>query len=239
MQGRPIVVLDFETTGLSARDRVIEIAAIRVERDRETVFHRLCDPGFPLPWRITEITGLTSADLAGQPAPQLAIRELQEAVLYDEPLLVAHNASFDLRFLNQEYRLAGLPLYGGTVLCTRNLARGLFPTLGSYKLEDLIGYLGIVNDQAHRALSDVRATYAALQRMLLEAEVRQIDPLTWGALRGTRFDGTLRSGPASATTAATAETAATTTPKPTKVEPYIPRALQRFLQMAERKGRQR
>lgn len=144
MQGRPIVVLDFETTGLSAKDRVIEIAALRVEAARETVFHRLCDPGFPLPWRITEITGLKNADLAGQPAPHLAIRELHEAVLYDEPILVAHNASFDLRFLNQEYRQAGLPLYGGPVLCTRNLARGLFPTLGTYKLADVIDFLGIV-----------------------------------------------------------------------------------------------
>lgn len=236
MQDRPIVVLDFETTGLSAKDRVIEIAAIRVESARETVFHRLCDPGFPLPWRITEITGLTTPDLAGQPAPHIAIRELQEAVLYDEPLLVAHNASFDLRFLNQEYRQAGLPLYGGPVLCTRNLARGLFPTLGTYKLADVIAFLGIVNDQAHRALADVRATHGALQRMLAVAESRNLDPLVWGALRGTRFDGTLRDLPAKAQT----ETAAAAEPKrAAKPEPYIPRALQRFLQMAERKGRQK
>lgn len=237
MHGRPIVVLDFETTGLSAKDRVIEIAAIRVEASRETVFHRLCDPGFPLPWRITEITGLTSSDLDGQPAPHVAIRELQEAVLFDEPLLVAHNASFDLRFLNQEYHRAGLDLYGGPVLCTRNLARGLFPTLGTYKLSDLIAFLGIVNDRAHRALDDVRATQKALQRMLEVAEERQVDPLLWGALRGTRFDGTLRDAPAPAK--AKAETAATTTPRPAKPEPYIPRALQRFLQMADRKKRER
>jgi DNA polymerase III epsilon subunit-like protein len=238
MQGRPIVVLDFETTGLSAKDRVIEIAAIRVEESRETVFHRLCDPGFPLPWRITEITGLTNADLAGQPAPELAIRELQEAILYDEPVLVAHNASFDLRFLNQEYRLLGLPAYGGPVLCTRNLARGLYPALGSYKLSDLIGHLGVVNQRAHRALDDVRATYGALQRMLAEAEARQIDPLVWGGLTGTRFDGSLRgtsAGRASALAGkAKAETAASVAG-----EPYIPRALQRFLQMAERKSRER
>ncbi|HLO04981.1 MAG TPA: 3'-5' exonuclease [Symbiobacteriaceae bacterium] len=239
MQGRPIVVLDFETTGLSAKDRVIEIAAIRVEESRETVFHRLCDPGFSLPWRITEITGLTNGDLAGQPAPHVAIQELQEAVLYDEPLLVAHNASFDLRFLNQEYRQAGLPLYGGPVICTRNLARGLFPTLGTYKLADLIAYLGIVNDRAHRALDDVRATHAALQQMLAVADARQLDPLLFGALRGTRFDGTLRDVPLASTGKAKAETAATKTPKPAKPEPYIPRALQRFLQMADRKGKQR
>lgn len=238
MQGRPIVVLDFETTGLSAKDRVIEIAALRVEEGRETVFHRLCDPGFPLPWRITEITGIKSADLAGQPGPQIAIRELQEAVLYDEPILVAHNASFDLRFLNQEYRYAGLPLYGGPVLCTRNLARGLFPTLGTYKLADIVDFLGIVNDQAHRALSDVRATHAALQRMLAVAEARQLDPMVWGALRGTRFDGTLRDTPAKTESAAAAEPKVRAQ-RPAKPEPYIPRALQRFLQMAERKEKQR
>lgn len=230
LQGRPLVILDFETTGLSAKDRVIEIAAIRVEADRETHFHRLCDPGLPLHWRITEITGLTDQDLAGQPAPDLAILELQEAILYDEPLLVAHNASFDLRFLNQEYRQAGLPLYGGPVLCTRNLARALYPELGSFKLADLIAHLEIINDQAHRAMTDVRATQAALQRMLAESAARRIDPFLHGGLAGTRFDGSLRGAAAQAQ----AESAATNA-----AEPPLPRALQRFLQLAERKRRQR
>lgn len=72
------------------------------------------------------------------------------------------------------------------------------------------------------------------------AEARKLDPMVWGALRGTRFDGTLRDTPSRAET----ETAAAAEPKeraqrPAKPEPYIPRALQRFLQMAERKGRQK
>lgn len=230
MFDRPVVVLDFETTGLSARDRVIEIAAIRVEARTETVFHRLCNPGFPLPWRITEITGLTDQDLEGQPTPQMAIQELHETLLFDGPIFVAHNASFDLRFLNQEYRHAGLPLFEGPVLCTRNLARGLYPALGSYKLADVTLHLGIVNERAHRALDDVRATHAALKQMLLAAAEQGIDPLRYGGLAGTRFDGSLRGGVAAPKPKS--ETAAAG-------EEYIPRALQRFLDMAERKGKQK
>jgi DNA polymerase III epsilon subunit-like protein len=229
MFDRPVVVLDFETTGLGAKDRVIEIAAIRVEAARETVFHRLCDPGFPLPWRITEITGLTDSDLTGQPAPHLAIQELHEVLLYDGPLFVAHNASFDLRFLHQEYRHAGLPLFAGPVLCTRNLARGLYPELGSYKLADVVNHLGITHERAHRALDDVHATHAALQQMVAEAASQQIDPLLYGGLGGARFDGSLRG---------TATAAAPRAPRPPQPDDApIPRALQRFLQMVERKGK--
>jgi DNA polymerase III alpha subunit (gram-positive type) len=237
MFDRPVVVLDFETTGLSGRDRVIEIAAIRIEAGRETEFHRLCNPGFPLPERITEITGLTDADLAGAPAPHVAIRELHETLLADAPLFVAHNASFDLRFLLQEYRHAGLPAFAGPVLCTRNLARGVYPALGSYRLGDLVDYLGIRMDRAHRALDDVRATYAALTRMLQEASARGLDPFVYGGLAGTRYDGSLRGAPQRAESAAASEVAPRQRAEGKKTEPYMPRAMQRFLQMVERKGR--
>ncbi|MBP2019958.1 DNA polymerase III alpha subunit (gram-positive type) [Symbiobacterium terraclitae] len=174
MLQRPYVVLDFETTGLGPADRVIEIAAARFERDRRFEFHSLCNPGCALSSFIQELTGLTDADLAGAPPTILAIRRLMAEVLYDEPLLVAHNASFDLRFLNQELARAGMAPYAGPVLCTMRLSRRLFPVLPSHRLEALLDHWGIHADRHHRAMDDVRATAQLLDRLVAAAEERGV-----------------------------------------------------------------
>lgn len=62
MTDRPLVILDFETTGLGVYDRVIEIAALRVDTRGETEFHRLCNPGRPLPSFIRELHAAVLAD---------------------------------------------------------------------------------------------------------------------------------------------------------------------------------
>jgi len=174
MLHRPYVVLDFETTGWAASDRVIEIAAIRFERQHAVEFHSLCNPGFPLPPPTRELTGLTDSDLRGAPPTTLAIKRLMAEVLYDAPLLVAHNAPFDLRFLNQELARAGMGPYAGPVLCTVRLSRRLFPELPSHKLEFLLDYWQIATGRHHRALDDVRATAQLLDRLVAVAEARGI-----------------------------------------------------------------
>ncbi len=174
MLHRPYVVLDFETTGLAASDRVIEIAAVRFERGRTIEFHSLCDPGCPLPPFIRGLTGLTDADLCGAPPTTLAIRRLMAEILHDDPLLVAHNASFDLRFLNQELARAGMAPFGGPLLCTMQLSRRLFPGLPSHRLAALLDYWGIPVDRHHRALDDVRATAELLDRLVAAAHQRGI-----------------------------------------------------------------
>ncbi|MEW8978024.1 MAG: 3'-5' exonuclease [Symbiobacterium sp.] len=168
----PYVVLDFETTGLRTTDRVMEIAAVRFERDRTVEFQSLCNPGRPLSSFITHLTGITDADLADAPPTTLAIKRLMAEVLHDQPLLVAHNAAFDLRFLNQELARAGLPPYGGPVLCTMRLSRRLFPGLPSHRLEALLDHWGIAADRHHRALDDVRATARLLDLLVAAAEER-------------------------------------------------------------------
>lgn len=174
MLQRPYVVLDFETTGLRPTDRVIEIAAARFERNRTVEFHSLCNPGCALDPFIQGLTGLIDADLAGAPPTTLAIKRLMAEVLHDEPLLVAHNASFDLRFLNQELARAGMAPYGGPVLCTMQLSRRLFPRLPSHRLAALLEYWHIHVDRHHRALDDVRATAQLLDRLVAVAEQRGI-----------------------------------------------------------------
>lgn len=175
---RPYVVLDFETTGLGTDDRVIEIAAIRVDGERATAFHTLCHPGRPVPPFITGLTGIADADLAGAPPTTEAIRRLMGEMLADGPLLVAHNLSFDARFLDQELALAGLPAFGGPGLCTVRLSRLLFPRLPSHRLEALLAYFQIAVDRHHRALDDVTATRRLLEILLARAEEKGVDPMT-------------------------------------------------------------
>jgi DNA polymerase-3 subunit epsilon len=102
------VVLDFETTGLSPAydDRMIEVGAVRV-RDGEMLdsFHELANPGRPISAFIAGYTGITNAELA-KARPTAEVMADFAAFLGDSPV-VAHNASFDSKFLNAELHLIG------------------------------------------------------------------------------------------------------------------------------------
>jgi len=162
---RELVVLDFETTGLTAaNDRIIEVAATRLldHEPRET-FHQLMHPGRRLPSIITSITGITEAMLQGQPRPEQVMPRLH-AFVRGLPI-VAHNAGFDQGFLCAELSRAGLTLES-EFLCTMRLARRLAPGLPSYRLEALVDALQVRapgTRQFHRAVADVNHTIAIWQ----------------------------------------------------------------------------
>lgn len=105
---QPLVVLDFETSGLSPNlgDRAIEVGAVRVEKG-EIVdkFQSLMNPGFPINGFIQDFTGITNAMLRTAPANDKVITEFADFI-GDCPL-VAHNASFDRRFLEAELKQIG------------------------------------------------------------------------------------------------------------------------------------
>ena len=152
------IVLDVETTGLSPEsDDIIEFGAIKIENGQETdCFNTFIDPGYPIPPYITQITGITDTDVAGSPDLLTAIKDIA-AFISDFPI-VAHNATFDLRFLFCAYQKAGMQT-NFHYIDTLTLARHAFPELPSHRLSILIDYLGINGTQEHRALSDVRFTY--------------------------------------------------------------------------------
>lgn len=181
----PYVVLDFETTGFGSSDRVIEVAAIRIEGGREQSFHALCNPGRPLPPRIQQLTGLTDLDLADAVQTTAVIRTLYGQLLRDQPILVAHNADFDLRFLNQELALARLPAFGGGVVCTMRLSRALMPGLPGHRLADLVYHLGIQVGRQHRALDDVNATQRVLEVLVRRAGEVGRNPIYRAGKRAT------------------------------------------------------
>ncbi|MCL1964376.1 MAG: PolC-type DNA polymerase III, partial [Firmicutes bacterium] len=174
-----LVVLDFETTGLTARsDRIIEIGAVRVRggavEDEMSLF---IDPGIPVPAKITRITGIDSGMLAGAPRFADAARGLLDFI-GDAPV-AAHNAAFDIAFLKAELQRLGRS-WDGPVVDTLAFARQALPSLSRHKLETVCRHLGVSLENAHRAVHDARATAQALIKLLQIA--RQKDAQTLAAL---------------------------------------------------------
>ncbi|HTU56739.1 MAG TPA: DNA polymerase III subunit epsilon [Acetobacteraceae bacterium] len=154
------VLLDTETTGLDPAlgHRVIEIAAIELSNELPTgeFFHRLLDPGRPVPAEATAIHGFGDADLAGQPRFAEVAPELL-AFLGEDPI-IAHNAPFDFAFLDAELLRSGLsPLDRGRMVDTLALAKSLFPGLPN-TLDALCRRFAIdlAERSTHNALLDCR-----------------------------------------------------------------------------------
>ena len=165
MSSPAYIVLDTETTGISpATDRVIEIAAVRVEDGVVTDrFSTLIDPGVRIPHRITRLTGITSADLVGAPPPdEVWARYLEFA---GQDVRVAHNAAFDRGFVASELSRLGLPGETAPYLCTVRLSRRLLPGLPSKSLDSVARFLGVAVGVRHRALADAEITAEVLVRL--------------------------------------------------------------------------
>lgn len=156
------IVIDFETTGLSAdEDDIIEVGAIKVI-DGE-ISETLCsfvNPGYAIPRRITALTGITTKDIQGAPSPAAIALQVRDFIS-DLPL-IAHNASFDLKFLEAAYRQAGISA-SISYVDTLALARRAFPGMENHKLSTLIKCLNLSTDeQSHRAIDDVLCTHKLL-----------------------------------------------------------------------------
>jgi DNA polymerase-3 subunit epsilon len=152
-----IVVLDFETTGLSTEyDRVIEVAAITIKNKKViNTFIQLMNPGKSIPSFISSLTGITNEMVKGKPSPEKVMPKLMKFI-GNRPV-IAHNASFDKRFLLAEMERAGLSIENH-FLCTMVLSRKLIPDAYNHKLTTLASHLNIKSTKAHRALSDVHMT---------------------------------------------------------------------------------
>ena len=175
------VVVDTETTGLrAANDRVIELAAVKMQHGRVVDrFDRLVNPGQIIPRHIARLTGISN----GMVRDCEAVSEVLPAFLafLDEAIFVAHNLSFDRGFLNAEMQRAGLGRLGNPMLCTLRLARRLLQGLPSKSLASLSRYFNMASSDAHRALPDAMVTQKILLRFLddlaIDHEVTTVDEL--------------------------------------------------------------
>ncbi len=167
------VVVDLETTGLSPRtSRICEIGAQRVRAlELEDAFETLVDPGVPLPPAISSLTGIESRSLRGAPRPELAVRRL--VAFTGDAALVAHNARFDLAFLDVEVtRLTGRKI-AAPVVDTVWLARRLLgERTRRVGLAALAHFFGVSTEPCHRALPDARATAEILVVLIGLAQER-------------------------------------------------------------------
>ena len=167
------VVFDLETTGLSAgRDRMCEIGAVRVRRlELAETFETLVNPCVALPLQIASLTGLRDADLRRAPRAELAVRRFL-AFAGDAPL-VAHNARFDVGFLDREVqRLTGCRV-AAPVVDTVWLARRLLLRRSErFSLRQLAHFFGTSWEPCHRALPDALATAEILVSLLGLAQER-------------------------------------------------------------------
>jgi DNA polymerase III subunit epsilon len=155
----PVIILDFETTGLSPRcgDRAIEIGAVLIDAGKIIArFHSLMNPGIPVSPFIQSLTGISNAMVRNAPGCAEVMAEFGEFMGHYP--LAAHNASFDGRFLDAELARIGR-VRNNEMVCTLLLARRVYPHISSHKLKTLIGYKNLhIEGTFHRALADAEMT---------------------------------------------------------------------------------
>jgi DNA polymerase III epsilon subunit family exonuclease len=175
---RPYVVIDFETTGLypAMGDEICEVGAVRVENGvsvRE--YCRLVNPGKPMDPAAVQVSGITPEMLAVEPLLEAVVADFLP--LFDGAVIVAHNAEFDMGFLQYKLVRMGRPQLGNPVLDTLELARAEDET-GPYTLGVLAAKLGIEEPSLHRALPDARVTVRVLLHFLEQCHRQGRDDLT-------------------------------------------------------------
>ena len=162
---QPIVVLDFETTGLSpSADRIIEIGAVKLENGQITEeLSILCNPGVPLKPKIIEITGITDLMLQDKESPESGVEKLLSFI--GDAAVCAHNAPFDMGMLLAECQRMGR-CFHAPVIDTLVLSRRLYPKSKSHRLGAVCRLLGVSLKNAHRAVHDATATAQCLVQMI-------------------------------------------------------------------------
>lgn len=162
-----IVVLDFETTGLSPDrgDRAIEIGAVLIQ-DNKIVdrFQSLMNPAMRISSFIEGYTGITNQMLSSAPAISDVMLKFKSFIAHHH--LVAHNASFDARFLDAEFNRINhqrCNQFGCSLLASRRI----YPEAPNHKLETLVRHKNLKTDGVHhRALADAEMTAHLWMRMI-------------------------------------------------------------------------
>ena len=154
-----VIVLDFETTGLSPKQgaRPTEVAAVVLE-DNLIVdrFSSLMNPGIPIPRYIQSLTGITDKMVSSAPSVSTVMGKFANFIR-GVPL-VAHNASFDKQFLDWEFERLGLRR-DQSMICSMLLARRVYPSSPNHKLGTLVDFANLkMTGRYHRAGADAEIT---------------------------------------------------------------------------------
>lgn len=162
---RMYAVIDVETSGGSAqRDKITEIA-IYIHDGTKVVdeFNSLINPEVYIPPYITRLTGISNEMVANSPKFYEVARQI--VLMTQNKIFVAHNAPFDYKFIQEEFKRLGYD-YKRETLCTVKLSRKVFPGYSSYSLGNLCDNLGINIQNRHRAAGDALATTKVLEKII-------------------------------------------------------------------------
>ncbi|WP_019532574.1 PolC-type DNA polymerase III [Paenibacillus ginsengihumi] len=166
------VIFDIETTGLSVTsNKIIEIAGVKMKDGKEIDrFATFINPHERIPYNIQQLTNITD-DMVRE-APELEEKLPEFAAFVGDCVLVAHNARFDIGFIQANLKRLGHPELANPVLDTLELARMLFPSLKNHRLNTLADKFKVSLDNHHRAIDDSIALGHILFHLLKEAGER-------------------------------------------------------------------
>lgn len=167
------IVLDFETTGMSPDDgsRATEVGAVMVRNGQiADMFQSLMNAKVSIPPFIQDLTGITNSMVAKAPPSSEVMRQL--ASFIGSTPLVAHNASFDKKFLEAELARVGLTVRQ-PIACSMRIARRIYQKAPNHKLGTLVEYADIETDGVfHRAMADAEMTARLMLRMAWDIRQR-------------------------------------------------------------------
>ncbi len=158
-------IIDIETTGLSpAKEKITEIAIVLHDGEKVTgEYSTLINPEKKIPYRITQMTGISNQMVSGEPKFYEVARQIVE--MTDDRIIVGHNVRFDYGFIRSEFKSLGYDFQRNTI-DTVKLSRKLIPGKKSYSLGKLCKELGIENQARHRAMGDALATTGLFELLL-------------------------------------------------------------------------
>jgi len=168
------VVVDLETTGLSPNsDEIIEVGAIKFDgKEIKDIFNKLVKPDRQISEDTVQLTGITQEILNNE----LPIKPVLSQFLNfaKDSIIIAHNAEFDVSFLNVNLKKWLSKELNNFVVCTLLVARDILPNLDNHKLPTVAKYFGIDIANRHRAIGDSELTYQIWLKFLDKLKDRKI-----------------------------------------------------------------
>lgn len=178
---RLYAIIDIETTGQSASKGKITEIAIFIHNGFQITdsFSSLINPECYIPGFITELTGISNEMVRSAPKFYEIARQVVE--MTQDKIFVAHNASFDYRFIQEEFKRLGYD-YQRKTMCTVRMGRKFLPGYRSYSLGKICDELGISINGRHRAAGDALAT-TKLFEIIMERKAQKETKQPPGQLR--------------------------------------------------------
>lgn len=165
-------IIDIETTGQSLSLGKITDIAIYLHNGIEIVdsFSSLINPECYIPRFITDLTGIDNEMVRNAPKFYEVARQIVE--MTQDAVFVAHNVSFDYKFVQEEFKRLGYD-YQRKTMCTVRMGRKFLPGHKSYSLGKICDELGIVIDGRHRAAGDALATVKLFELILAQKALKE------------------------------------------------------------------